>query len=222
MPQLFSGLKYVTLLHNSTVSSAYSRKLHLNISSKSSLYLRQKSIAEYNKGHHEHEVDVLVLMFNSDIDKISDFISAMEETKVRRSLLLIVGSWKEKEEDDFKNNLDMTQNMWFYMAHVASDIHVKWKEVITLRTGYTINQLKFVNGSLKVKEEYDLNGLKVRATSLTWAPFLTIDDCNDEGLECAQYYGYLKDYMDAMATELNFTYDTYKDLGCFAISPFNS
>merc|ERR1712154_345821 len=151
-------------------------------------------------------------IFNSDIDKISHLISAMEETKVRRSLLLIIGSWKEKEEDDFKNNLDMTQNMWFYMAHVASDTHVKWKEVITLRTGYTINQLKFLNGSLKVKEEYDLNGLKVRATSLTWAPFLTIDDCNDEGLECAQYYGYLKDYMDAMATELNFTYDTYKDL----------
>ena len=185
--------------------------------SNSSLYLRQHPIAEFTTDYYEQEVDILVLLFNPGNDEINYFINVIEEAKVRRCLLLITGSWKDNEEDNFKSNLDMTQNLWFYVAHISNENNVMWKEVITLRTGHTMNQIKFLNGSLKVKEEYNLNGLKVRATSLTWAPFLTIDDCNEEGLECAQYYGYLKDYMDAMATELNFTYETYKDLGCNAI-----
>ena len=209
MSNLFSGLKFVTLLENSSLPSTYAQKL-----SRSSLYVRQRPIAGYNRDFHEHEVDILLLLFYPGCDEINQFVSAIEETKVRRSLLVINGSWKDKEKDHFKSNLEKMQNLWFYLAHVSADNNVIWKEVITLQTGYTMNQLSFLNGSLKAKDDYNLNGLRVRATSLTWAPFLTIDDCNEEGLECAQYYGYLKDYMDAMATELNFTYDTYKDLGC--------
>lgn len=214
MSVLLSGLKYVTLLENSTLPSTYARKLHLEMPSNSPLYLRQLSIPDYSKDRHEQEVDILVLVFNPGSDEITHFINTIEDTKVRRCLLLIIGEWKDNEEDEFKRKLNMTQNLWFYLAHLSPENYVMWMEVITLRTGYTINQLKFLNGSQQIKEDYNLNGLKVRATSLSWAPFLTIDNCNEEGLECAQYYGYLKDYMDAMATELNFTYDTYKDLGC--------
>ena len=210
------------MLENSTAPSTYARKLHRDLSSNSSLYLRRLPITEYTKDRHEHNVDILVLLFNRGNDKINHFINTIEETKVRRSLLLIIGPWKDNEEDDFKSNLEMTKNMWFYVAYIISESYVMWKEVITLQTGYTINQLKFLNGSLKVKEEYNLNGLKIRATSLTWAPFLTIDNCNEEGLECEQNYGYLKDYMDALATELNFTYETYKDLGCDDKAPHDN
>ncbi len=41
------------------------------------------------------------------------------------------------------------------------------------------------------KEKYDLQGLRAESVSLTWAPFLTIEGCNEAGVECEKNYGLL-------------------------------
>ena len=51
-----------------------------------------------------------------------------------------------------------------------------------------------------------MQGLRISSTSLTWAPYLTIEDCNKFGKECKTNYGYLIDYMDRITVKFNFTY----------------
>ena len=57
-----------------------------------------------------------------------------------------------------------------------------WYYVISLRSGHVIEPLAFDEGSYKIKEEYNLHGRKITSTSLTWDPFLSIEDCNEDGL----------------------------------------
>ncbi len=74
-------------------------------------------------------------------------------------------------------------------------------------------------------ENYDFGGANFVYASLTWAPYLTIKNCNEKGRNCT-YYGFLGDMMDICADSLNFTWDIYKDVnnswGLFPISgPYN-
>jgi hypothetical protein len=60
-------------------------------------------------------------------------------------------------------------------------------------------------------EDYDLNGLTIYSISDTWAPFLTLEDCDESGSKCTSY-GYLNDYNDMIAKQYNFSYECHKKL----------
>ena len=47
-----------------------------------------------------------------------------------------------------------------------------------------INQLEFDHLG-KIIEKVNLNGIHILATSLTWAPFVTLWNCNEFGLNCS-------------------------------------
>ena len=83
---------------------------------------------------------------------------------------------------------------------------------MTLKTGTVMQYLTFADNTFRIVEQYNMQGLKIRSTTLTWAPFLTINDCNGIGLECKTNYGYLKDYMDALALKFNFTYTSHRNV----------
>ena len=76
-----------------------------------------------------------------------------------------------------------------------------------------MDRLKFLNGSNTILEDYNLKGLKLTTISLTWVPFLTLKECDENGTNCKIIYGYIKDYMDALSKDLNFTYDAYLEQG---------
>ena len=53
-------------------------------------------------------------------------------------------------------------------------------------------------------ETIDLQGLPITATSLEWPPYISIENCSKSG--------YLVEFMDIWARELNFTWDIYADV----------
>ena len=87
-----------------------------------------------------------------------------------------------------------------------------WHQIISLKTGTTINYLEFPEDSCKIIEAYDLHGLEITATSLTWAPYLKIDGCNEVGLHCLRNEGYMIDIMDHLGAQYNFTYLSQKNV----------
>ncbi len=54
--------------------------------------------------------------------------------------------------------------------------------------------------------------------SLPWLPYYDLQDC-DHNSECVAS-GYLKDYVDALAAELNFTYSNHlREDGAWGVAP---
>ena len=74
-----------------------------------------------------------------------------------------------------------------------------------------MKELSFVPGSLQVDENYDLDGITIYSISDIWAPFLTLEHCNENGTMCNNY-GYLKDYTDMIARQVNFTYESHRQV----------
>ena len=60
-------------------------------------------------------------------------------------------------------------------------------------------------------ETIDLQGLPITATSLEWPPYISIENCSNIGTNCSKS-GYLVEFMDIWARELNFTWDIYADV----------
>ena len=212
-----NGLKHVTLLENLTAPSPYARKLASNLYERANFFLRHSSIEHYQEPVQTFDVDFQIFLFDPKHDGISNFLKAIERTKVKRSVLLLTRPWNMVSEEDFYKVLYKIPNLFFYeAAPLISSFHGKnlsWRQIITLQTGYTINEVKFEKNSYTIIEKFDLGGLKIRSISLTWAPFLTINECNYEGTDCEIQYGYLMDYMETLAQEHNFTLENYVDQG---------
>ena len=62
-----------------------------------------------------------------------------------------------------------------------------------------------------ISENYNLNGLEVKSTALSWPPHYTVDNCNQDGEDCATSYGYVADYIAELASRYNFTFSANKD-----------
>ncbi len=56
-----------------------------------------------------------------------------------------------------------------------------------------------------------MQGLVLTSTSLTWFPFLTVDDCDESGRQCKKNYGALMDIFDLVKNRLNCSVLSYKD-----------
>ena len=56
-----------------------------------------------------------------------------------------------------------------------------------------------------------MQGLPITATSLEWPPYISIENCSNIGRNCSKS-GYLVEFMDIWARELNFTWDIYADV----------
>ncbi len=57
-----------------------------------------------------------------------------------------------------------------------------------------VNPVKFIPSSDPttsscVMEDYDLGGMLLTSTSLSWAPYLTLEGCDENGRNCEKNYG---------------------------------
>jgi hypothetical protein len=83
--------------------------------------------------------------------------------------------------------------------------------VIALKSGFSISKLKFTSNNSHNVENYDLNGLTIYSTADSWAPYLTLENCDESGTKCTSY-GYLKDHTNLVAKKYNFTYESHRDM----------
>ena len=117
------------------------------------------------------------------------------------------------------NNKDIKQlkvlqmkTIFYVAAPSESRGKLSWYQIISLNSGSIIDSLTFAPNSHLIQERFNLHGLEITSTSATWAPFYTIEGCNEDGLECATKYGYLEDVMDTFSNRFNFTVISQKNM----------
>ena len=74
-----------------------------------------------------------------------------------------------------------------------------------------MNALSF-SASGRLKEQFNLGGFKIESLTLSWAPYLTLGNCDAQGKNCQTVEGLLADYMNILANMFNFTWETYSSV----------
>ena len=164
-----------------------------------------------------------VFFLDPDKDDIGRYIVLISRRKIKMSLMVVVKQRRDVDVDIFRRKMAEAEATAFYYLVVASSGsnssgQLSWHYIISLRSGSVVNKLTFAGNSLRIMEKFDLRGLEITSTSLTHAPYLTIDGCNEAGQECKEHHGYLVDYMDIMAAKFNFTYMSHKGASKYNVS----
>ena len=134
-------------------------------------------------------------------------------SKIKRGIIVFTTPFSQQHEKLLDKMVDsITENALFYVVYQESNTNqTKYKQGITIRTapfGVT-NPIK-LNQFGHIIENYDLKGLKILSNTLTWAPFFTIENCDDEGKNC-NHYGFYHDYMEDMGKLTNFSFESHAD-----------
>ena len=150
-----------------------------------------------------------VFVFDPKRDDLAAYLDLITQRKIKTSLLLVSGPSESDGSYIFQDILShLEATSFFYMVST----NMVWYQVISLKSGSVFNHLKFDGSTYRIIETFDLQSLEITATSLTWAPYLTIDGCNKFGLKCVENKGYLIDFMDKLSIEFNFTYVSQKNV----------
>ena len=136
-------------------------------------------------------------------------LKSIQSRKIKKSLLLIPSIVNETLL--IENLQELKGNAFFYVA-LQGSTKTKFKQVISLAdtqktivTDIELDQYGFI------KERYNLQGINIISYSLPWPPFLNLEDCNDLGQACKSS-GFYADYLNALGSMMNFTWDSYIDL----------
>ena len=198
-----NGMKYVTL--RGILPWHHYQGLLVAIARKGSAFLRTSDTK------HSFHMDAQVFVVSSLADVSLDLLTNITLNKVQKTVIVSQTSSNANKMAEWTPQLQsMKHNSLFYLA--IPNLHgTLWYQIITLNAGYSLTKLTFHSVSYLIKEHYDLNGLTVRSISDTWAPFLTIDKCNEGGKNCKINKGCLVDFMDIASKEFNFTYVSEKE-----------
>ena len=154
-----------------------------------------------------------IFIFDCKKDNIYKYLTHICHRKIKMSLLLITRPCGSQLIYEIKSHLsEMREATYFYVAMVNNNGTITWKRIISLKSGNILDALIFANDSLRIIETFDMQGLEIRSTSLTWAPYLTLEDCDNDGLNCKKNYGYLHDYMEKLADMFNFTFSSQQNV----------
>ena len=161
-----------------------------------------------------HEDSFGIFLFDSVKDDLGNYLEIIIERRMKMSLLVISEPGNKDVIILIEKILSDLQGMaFFYIAiPTSSTTFMTWYHIISLKSGSALNNLEFADNSSRIIETFDMHGLEITSSSLTWAPYLTIDKCNKDGLECAKNYGYLIDIMDKLSFQFNFTYLSQKNI----------
>ena len=196
-----NGHRYVDLIHNFSSTQT----------NWAAFRPKAISVAKLKIGdvHRATQDSFGIFIFEAEKDDIQVILRAIVQRKAKLSLLLCTTPIMNRE---LKKHLNILSAVGlFYMAVINASGITSWYQIMALETGSAVEELSFVKKSFLILESYNLQGLQIRSTTLTWAPFLTINDCNKMGLECKKNHGYLKDYMDLLARNFNFTLISHRN-----------
>ena len=126
------------------------------------------------------------------------------------SLLVLDGT--EQDINTLVEEFATEKNLFFYTVTVFAT-ELQWHQVIALRSGFSINEIKFLNGMIIDDSYFDLKTLTIRSFDLDWEPYLWISDCEKDNVGC-RVKGFMVDLVDLIAGRLNFTYDSTKVQSC--------
>ena len=208
-----NGMKFVTLMQNQSSEGHVLNKISRQLVKNHHILIRYHPISEKYFGEmHQINWDCQVILFNPKKDDFRQVMGLLSKTKVARSILLLSDAWTTDEEQKMTNVIAThAENSFFYVAVPLDSSRQRsssWYQIITTSSGYSKSELLFKGNTLRIKENFDMQGLKLRSISLSWPPYLNMEEC--DGHICTHQFGSLKDYMDILATEFNFTYESLK------------
>ena len=209
-----NGLNYLTissLPHLSNITNPMVREINQQF-----LPFRQLSFDQVYE-HYELYQDSLLLMAESDLlkdeESLQPYLSIITISKIKRGILVFTTPFSQEHEillDQMVNFI--TENALFYVIYQEIDTYkTKYKQAITVRTAsFGVTNPIELNQFGHVIENYDLKGLKIWSNTLSWAPFFTIENCDEEGQNC-DHYGFYHDHMEAMGKLTNFSFESHTD-----------
>ena len=175
------------------------------------MYFSKRPLQMDTKGDHG---GFQVFNFKRETDNFEAFIEVIGSRKIKMSLLLLNEIWLPGKREELIRLLDVLHLRSFFYVAAPSDCHDKlsWYKVISLDKGSIIDTLAFSANTYIVQDVFNLHGLEITSTTSTWAPFYSIEGCNEQGLQCATSFGYLKDMMDIFSARFNFTLISHKNM----------
>jgi hypothetical protein len=175
------------------------------------IYARSYTMDNYMKQYYFRYMDVNIFLFDLINDNFVPFLSALARAPVKSTIILLKADWTALQEQGIINKLTKFAHDSIFYLSVPSISVITWYQVITMRSGYSMKELSFLPDSYQFVEDYDLNGLTIYSISDSWAPFLTLANCNENGTICDNY-GYLKEYTDVIPKQANFTYESHRQM----------
>ena len=153
------------------------------------------------------------------------YLQLMSKSKANSAILSFAGTLDEDKSEHLKRLLDQfSVSSMFYVVYMANESLPKcsWVRVITLNGSKqsAVNPIK-MDSKGKVIEGYNLQGMHIKSSALSWEPYLSITNCTDTGQKCNSK-GYLADVMDILGVMMNFTWESHaqreQDWGIIPIS----
>ena len=114
------------------------------------------------------------------------------------------------------------RNSLFFLMTFDENKKIKWRQIMGLNNVSKLisNDLEFDRKGLLI-EKYNLQGIQIVCTGLTWAPYNIHENCNENGRGCSNS-GFLVDMIQIWAKEYNFTWDIYADVeGDWGLKPIS-
>ena len=107
-----------------------------------------------------------VFMYDTKMDNLKDLVGIIGRTNVKESLLILDDPTYNMS--DLQGLLElMNLNAFFYLATPDGE-KMSWYHVISLVSGCVIETVRFFPETLSISERFNLNGLEVTSTSLSW------------------------------------------------------
>jgi hypothetical protein len=206
-----NGFKYISLIENSSLPSETNVKMTRAIVKGGTSFMQSMTLYKYLETYTFTFLGTHIFILDVEKDNVDTFLQAITKAPVRSSVICVKSVWTDKEKANFQSSLKNHGLDAFFYFVVMSEHDFTWYQIITLKSGYAMTNLKFYPGSFQMVEDYDLNGLTIYSISLNSLPYLTMEDCDEDGKHC-NTYGYLKDYADVISQKLNFTYESHKQV----------
>ena len=161
------------------------------------------------------DLDTFILLTErkilSEVDIFQMYLEHIGNHKIRKTILVFTDQLSVLEETELNTILNdhITGNSWFTIMYQRFDNITKYQNIISItnNTKTLVQDIKFDQNN-KIRDNYNLEGLKLYSNTLTWAPYFTITNCDAEGRNC-EMKGILNDYMNAMGRILNFTWTSH-------------
>jgi hypothetical protein len=205
-----NGFKFVTLIENSTMPSQTMSKITGDIVKRGTSRVRTSTMNAHMTNYAYNFIDANIFLYDIQNDDVQTFLLYVSLAPVRSSVIVTKYLWTESMMIILRRNLDLFRlNALFYFV-LSSHQGVTWYQVTTLKSGFSMTELIFSLENGQIVEDYDLNGLTVNTIGLNYAPYFTLKNCDQNGRKCRST-GYMKPYMDVLAQQFNFTYESHKD-----------
>jgi hypothetical protein len=214
-----NSLKYITFVtidKDSPGSQLFLSQLitqaHLTDSIRSRLIkTKRNDVGKLNLWpNHEYDKDTLVVISSPDTKDWMHYLELISITKIRSSIFVIVEPLENNVVQEIRKLLSkISENVYFYLLYTeeTSEPRIMWEKLITLKHNPQVvsNELHFDSFGRMV-EEYDMQGLHIKCSTLSWAPYLSLKGCDEvTGKDCKSE-GYIADVMNLLGNSLNFTW----------------